>query len=158
MFRREAVVPVLAVMTLLLTSCAPHAGDPVTESTPQPVISPTETEAPQAFLEREPLASCGEFTLEQGEQNPAGAMECLNAAIGAGGAELVVTGPTVEGDPIITWYRALPTGGMETWSDVRRDKFAGEGVSWHYRLCPTADALLGDPGECTYESFTEQSG
>lgn len=157
MFRRT-VVPALAAITILLTSCAADIGELVTGSTPKTEISPTVTETPQAFLEREPLASCGDFTLGQGEQYPADAMKCLEDAMGNGGAELVLTMPTLEGDPVVTWYRALPTGGMETWSDVRQDKFAGEGVSWQFHSCPQAESPLGDPGECTSETFYEQLG
>lgn len=152
MFRRT-VVPTLAAFALLLASCAADAGERTAGPGPDTEISPTAAAAPQAFLDREPLESCGEFTLEQGEQHPVAASECLNAAMGAGGAELIVTSPTVEGDPITTWYRALPTGGLETWSDVRQDTFAGEGVSWHYSLCPSAVSSFEDLGECTSESF-----
>lgn len=150
---RGAVVPALAVIALLLTSCAANVAGPPAESSTDAQIQPTPGATPQAFLDREPLASCGEFTLGQGEQYPADAVECVENAIGADGAELIVTIPTVEGDPTTTRFRALPKGGMETWSDVRQDKFAGEGVSWYYGLCPHAVSPLGDPGECTRESF-----
>ena len=63
-----------------------------------------------------------------GEPTPVAAMKCLEDEIGGGGAELIVTALTVEGDPVTTWFRALPTGGMATWSDVRQDKFAGRGL------------------------------
>lgn len=152
MFRRT-VVTALAAVALLLTSCAAEAEDPAAETGTDAHTPPTPGATPQAFLDREPLPSCGEFTMGQGEPYPAGAMECVEDAIGAGGAELVLTMPTVEGDPVVTWYRGLPTGGMETWSDVRQDTFAGEGVSWHYSLCPSAVSPLQDPGECTTESF-----
>ena len=141
----------LAAIALLLTSCTADAGEPKSERTADPETRLT-LGTPQAFLDRVPLASCGEFELGMEEQVPAAAMKCLEDAIGAGGAELIVTALTVEGDPTTTWFRALPTGGMETWSDVRQDKFAEED-SWHYSLCPHAVSTLHANGECTYERF-----
>lgn len=152
MFRR-IVVPTLVAVALLMTSCTAEASDPPTNSSSDVPTQPTPGATPQAFLDREPLASCGEFTIEQGEQYPDDAMDCVEDAIGAGGAELVLTAPTVEGDPVTTWYRALPTGGVEMWSDVRQDKFAGEGAAWYYTLCPSAVSPLAGSGDCTSEVF-----
>lgn len=158
---RRTLLPALAAIALSMTSCAADAGEPVTggtadpqiQSTPVSTPQPTPGSTPQAFLERSSLDSCGEFTLGLGEQVSATATECLENAIGVRGAELVVTAPTDEGDPVVTWFRALPTGGVEIWTDIRQDKFAGEG-SWQYSLCPGADSWLPDIGECTHESFS----
>lgn len=149
---RRAVLPALAAMALLMTSCTADGGEPEPGGTADPRIQPTPDSAPRAFLERAPLHSCGEFTIGLGEQVPATATECLENAIGVDGAELVVTAPTDEGDPVVSWFRALPAGGMEIWADFRRDKFAGE-ASWQYSLCPKAESWWGDSAECTYESF-----
>lgn len=149
---RHTVLPALAAIALLTTSCTADAGEPATTGTAAPQIQPTPGPTPQGFLERAPLHSCGEFTLGLEEQLPATATACLENAIGAGGAELVLTSPTDEGDPVVTWLRALPAGGMEIWADFRRDKFAGE-AAWQYSLCPNAESWWGDSAECTYESF-----
>lgn len=141
----------LAAIALVLTSCTADAGEPE-DGRPADPETRLILGMPHAFLDRAPLASCGEFELEMGEPTPVAAMKCLEDAIGAGGAELIVTALTVEGDPVTTWFRALPTGGMETWSDVRQDKFAGED-SWRYSLCPHAVSMLYANGECTRERF-----
>ncbi len=143
----------LATIMLLLTACTADAGEHK-GGIAKAETWPTPGSTPQAFLNRAPLPSCGEFELEMEEPIPATAMSCVHNAIGeVGGAELIVTALTLEGDPTTTWFRALPSGGIETWSDVRRDKFAGEDVSWHYSLCPHAVSALYANGECTYEVF-----
>ncbi len=149
---RRAVLPALAAIALLMTSCTAAgrgAGAPVRIANSS--AQECRGHAPET-QERAPLHSCGEFTIGLGEQVPATATECLENAIGADGAELVVTAPTDEGDPVVSWFRALPAGGMEIWADFRRDKFAGE-ASWQYSLCPKAESWWGDSAECTYESF-----
>ncbi len=151
----------LTGVTLLLASCAADPGgiEDIGSSTDVAQADSSSEESlpvpgatPQAFLDRAQLASCGEFVLRQGESAPTTAMTCLENARGTTGAELMVTAPTVEGDPVVTWVRALPSGGLETWSDVSADRFAGEGVSWHYSFCPDATSLAS-PGECSTESF-----
>lgn len=154
---RRALFPVFVATALLMTSCTADVDEPKSAAAEGSRVQPTPSVtpqgfAPQEFLERTPLESCGEYTLDVGEQVPTAATECLEGAIAAGGAELVVTAPTDEGDPVVTWIRALPSGGLEIWADVRQDKFAGEG-SWQYSMCPGAVSWLGDPAECTHESF-----
>ena len=90
------------------------------------------------------LPSCGSIELHQGETIPPDALECL-ADGGAGGAELMVTAPTVEGDPIVTYYRALPGGGIEVFTDMTQDAFGG---GWGYDLCDDATAI-DEYGVCT---------
>ncbi|MHC2997965.1 hypothetical protein [Microbacterium sp. HJ5] len=103
--------------------------------------------APDAFTNRDPLPSCGSVELDQGETIPQDAIDCLSQA-GAGGAELVVTMPTVEGDPITTYYRALPGGGIETFSDMTQDSFGG---GWGHEVCEAA-TTIDEFGACGTDS------
>ncbi|MDM7832101.1 hypothetical protein [Cellulomonas edaphi] len=53
--------------------------------------------------------------------------------------ELVVIRPTVEGDPILTYYRASPgVDGIEVMSDNTADRFRGE--DFDYQVCTSIDA------------------
>lgn len=92
---------------------------------------------PQQFLDRESLPSCGEFTLAQGDEIPAEAFTCLDEA-GEEGAELSVTRPTTEGEPITEYYRVLPGGGWEAYIDATEDSSGG---GWWYTDCPDAESL-----------------
>ena len=100
---------------------------------------------PARFLEREPLTSCGAVTLAQGEEVAAADWDCLETT--PGGAELVVTGPTIEGEPITTWHRKLANGDSERYTDMTQDSFGG---GWWYDFCPAAD---DDTAECTSEKL-----
>ena len=99
---------------------------------------------PDAFRERAELPSCGSVILGQGEEIPADAAACL-ADAGADGAELALTRPTVEGDPVTEYYRVLPSGGWEIYVDMTRDAFGG---GWWFNECPDA-ASIADLGQCT---------
>ena len=100
--------------------------------------------APASFRDRPDLASCGEVVLEQGEGIPDDAAACLESSF-TSGAELVVSGPTTEGDPYITYYRVGPDiEGIEIFIDSTRDRF---GFGWAHQLCPDATGLL-ELGEC----------
>ena len=90
-----------------------------------------------------PPASCGEYTLDQGEGIPQEAVDCMSAA----GGKLIVTTPTVEGDPIVTTYMGLAGGGYEVTTDMTQDRYGG-GTSM--MLCPDAVSVV-DLGECEEE-------
>jgi hypothetical protein len=124
--RRAAAVLVLGALALVLVGC--------TDSEP----------APASFLDRPELASCGRAVLEQGEGIPDDAAGCLESSV-TSGAELVVEGPTTEGDPYVTYYRVGPEiEGIEIFIDSTLDRF---GFGWAHQLCPDATSLL-DLGEC----------
>ena len=141
-------VGALLVGVLLLTACAAGGPTPGADGRQAPTV-PTETngDAPAAFTERPVLPSCGSVELDQGEPIPQEAIDCL-AGAGAGGAELIVTSPTVEGDPIVSYYRALPGGGIEVFSDMTQDAFGG---GWGYELCEDA-TTVADGGGCAEPS------
>ena len=105
------------------------------------------TDGPAEFQQRDPLPSCGSVELEQGERLSDESIDCLDGA-GAGGAELIVVAPTTEGDPITSYYRALPGGGMEIFYDLTEDRFGA--ANWTLVTCPDAVAYY-DMGDCTEE-------
>ena len=102
---------------------------------------------PQSFASRPALPSCGELQIAQGERVPDDAWECLDQAVAGGGAELVVTSPTTEGDPTTTYYRVGPgIDHLELFIDVSQDAYRGDGPAWSHQVCPdtlTAAAPLG---------------
>ncbi|MEU1973368.1 hypothetical protein ABZ477_17070 [Microbacterium sp. NPDC019599] len=104
------------------------------------------TDGPAEFQSRAQLPSCGTVELDQGDSIPSDALDCV-ADAGDDGAELVVVAPTVEGDPITTYYRILPQGGWEVFTDMSEDSFGG---GWSHALCPDA-VSMDDMGTCTDE-------
>ncbi|TQJ32365.1 hypothetical protein [Microbacterium sp. SLBN-146] len=149
--------PVLAVLLALsLASCASPPAvsptsppSPATEGTASDAASPGGSLRPAGpddrvtFLERFDIPSCGHERLGQGQEIPDTAVECL-ADPGTDGAELIVTAPTTEGDPIVTYYRADPDGSVEIWVDMTQDSYGG---GWSHLRCPDAQAVL-DLGGC----------
>ncbi|MET0829432.1 MAG: hypothetical protein ABWY26_07940 [Microbacterium sp.] len=99
--------------------------------------SPEPRETPEQFLERESLPSCGELTLAQGDEIPDENMACLLDA-GEAGAELAVTRPTTEGDPVTEYYRVLPGGGWQAYIDGTEDRHGGD---WWFTDCPDAETI-----------------
>jgi hypothetical protein len=98
---------------------------------------------PTRFTDRAELTSCGTLELGPGEGIPAESIACLEDA-GDAGAELSVTRPTTEGDPVTEYYRVLPGGGWEAYIDGSQDRNGG---IWWYTPCPDA-AELEDLAQC----------
>lgn len=94
-------------------------------------------ETPQKFTDRVELPSCGELELAQGDEIPGENLSCLEGA-GDAGAELSVTRPTTEGDPVTEYYRVLPGGGWEAYIDGSQDRNGG---LWWYTDCPDAETI-----------------
>ena len=93
---------------------------------------------PEWVANRQPLESCGEEVLDQGDLPDEAARRCLLEAYEAGrGAELISTQPTVEGDPVTTFVRVHENGVVELFLDATRDRF-GSGT-WERLVC---DALI----------------
>jgi hypothetical protein len=68
--------------------------------------------------------NCGKYVLSQGETEPADAYRCFIEAVGAGHpAQLEVTRPTTEGDPIPVSYAGHASGEVERITDSRQDAF-----------------------------------
>lgn len=93
---------------------------------------------------RTSLPSCGSVVLEQGEslrRDASAELACLREAIESGsGAELKVRQPTVEGDPIWTYYRVMPSGTTEAYEDGTEDQF-GTG-EWSFSECVDPSSVL----------------
>jgi hypothetical protein len=87
------------------------------------------------FASREDLFSCGEYIRAQGVSwdEPQEGWDCLAEHL-EDGAELVLVSPTIEGDPIITYYRVGPgIDGLEYFTDASFDKFGGD--TWTRTVC-----------------------
>ncbi|SFT40403.1 hypothetical protein SAMN05660657_00560 [Geodermatophilus amargosae] len=127
---------------LLALACA-GCGDPSTTADPAPDAGAP----PAAFTGRDPLPACPAQDLGQGGAVTGEVLACLDAGRTGDGAELAVTRPTTEGDPITSWYRARPgVPGLEVFVDGSRDRF-GTG-DWLRLECPGA-ASPDDLGDCT---------
>lgn len=103
--------------------------------------------APQAFVDRSTLPSCGETAAKGPDSTPTelypqSAVDCLMNSRYGKGAELSVTAFTTEGDPIRTHYR---TAGNASTVEVFLDRSGDGGKEWVQILCEvptiTADAL-----------------
>jgi hypothetical protein len=114
-------LPLLVPLALLAGCSDPVAGD---------------------FERRADLPSCGRIDLQQGERWRAAdpdAWDCLDEALRTGGeAELGLTYPTVEGDPIGRWYR-VSGGRLEIYEDSTKDPH-GSG-EWTHQECPAPERL-----------------
>lgn len=129
---RVTALVVLCVAGAMMSGCA--AGP----------VEPGSVPTPQQFLDRAELPSCGALTLAQGAEIPPENLDCLEAP-GAEGAELSVTRPTTEGDPVTEYYRVLPGGGWQAYLDGSMDRY---GSQWWFTDCPDADSIE-DLASCT---------
>ncbi|SFS18806.1 hypothetical protein SAMN04487783_2742 [Agrococcus baldri] len=89
-------------------------------------------DAPDAVGAR---ATCGELVLDQGEELPAIAIACIDAALEAQEAALLAwSTPTTEGDPIV-YFAIVETGGssIALHSTTGFDRFGSPG--WHVDRC-----------------------
>lgn len=89
------------------------------------------------FDARDPYRSCGDVTLDQGQGFKTRAkreIACLRRAHDRDeAAELKVTAPTVEGDPIREYYRVTPHGALEIYTDTTDDRWSDR--TWQYFAC-----------------------
>lgn len=119
--RRSALI---GMLILLLASCA-FFGDPVERQ----------------WNDRKALPSCGSVELNQGDRLEVVAaqeIECMRQALRAeAGAELSVTQPTTEGDPVRSHFRLTPSGRIEVYDDATDDRFSDQ--KWHFEACITPE-------------------
>ncbi|GAA0310681.1 hypothetical protein [Kineococcus aurantiacus] len=102
--------------------------------------------APVAFRERSALPQCAPITVPQGQSTPVTLQDCLlSPGAQHDGAEVLVTSSTTEGDPVKTYYRVLPGGAVEVFTDATADAFGSEG--WSHTRCPDV-AALGSGEDC----------
>jgi hypothetical protein len=150
--RLIVITSVLAGALVLLSGCAMSAtngsGYPYPFTTGIIDESRTSADAPAEFRERDLLPPCADVVLDQGTQIPDASVACVEKA-GPEGAELAVVQPTIEGDPIVTFYRVGPgIDGMEIWDDATRDTFGG---GWHRAVCSTVSVFT--PDGCENQDF-----
>ncbi|MGW8567719.1 hypothetical protein [Isoptericola sp. NPDC055881] len=124
---------------------------PLTACAGGPGKAPAST-GEELFAERAPLASCGDVTTRPGRDEGAPTAElaegyaCLDAAAAGEGAELVVRFLTVEGDPVVQYWRTGPgIDGLEGYTDGTQDRF-GAGL-WTYQACPE-NVTAAEPRGC----------
>ena len=104
---------------------------------------------PDWVVNRQPLPSCGEEVLAQGEAGNREMRTCLLEAFQAGeAAELITTQPSIEGDPITRYIRVHDNGVVEIFHDATRDRF-GSG-EWERLTCArlvAVEEMDDQPGE-----------
>ncbi|ALR10685.1 hypothetical protein MYCSP_03530 [Mycobacteroides saopaulense] len=108
---------------------------------------------PASFTQRASLPSCGTH-IHFRESLPAAQRDCMNhgRASGAGG-ELTVVQPTIEGDPITTYYRVFsPDQRVEVFVDSSADRFGNFG--WSHFFCWSAP--LNYPPDPSCDSPADQ--
>ncbi|SMH50984.1 hypothetical protein SAMN06295885_3644 [Rathayibacter oskolensis] len=98
--------------------------------------------------------SCGEFVLEQGEDVPEEARDCLVAASVAGEpAELAWSTPTSEGDPIVSFATVGLGRGIQVYTTDAFDRHSriedptSPGAGWSGYACDDPADLFGT-GDC----------
>lgn len=104
---------------------------------------------PAQFIDRVQLPACGEEFRGQGDEPDAGARACLLSAFqDHRSAEFVSSRPTVEGDPIVTYYRVWPSPDVpvEVFTDSSRDRFRS--AAWTYDRC---DELVSGAGNEVFD-------
>jgi hypothetical protein len=132
------------ILALLVAGCVQMTPDRMPWPDDPIGASRTAPDAPPAFQDREPLPSCGEVELDQGEAIPQRAIDCMVDAM-ATGAELAVLQPTIEGDPLVSYYRVGPgINGIEIFTDGTLDTFGG---GWWHQQCADAQDIIA-PKEC----------
>ena len=100
-------------------------------------------DAPRAFRDRAPFASCGRIELPADRAIPASRIACLADAVDEG-RELVVETRTATGDPVVRYYRAGPgIRGVEIFEDATGDPDDG---GWHRVDC--VSGRIDQTGAC----------
>ncbi|MFD6197456.1 hypothetical protein ACFWE3_12200 [Mycobacteriaceae bacterium NPDC060252] len=89
---------------------------------------------PTSFTQRAALPNCGTHKHFR-EELPAAQRDCMNNGRSSGlGGELTVVQPTIEGDPITTYYRVFsPDQRVEVFVDSSTDRFGNSG--WSHFFC-----------------------
>ena len=136
------------MLVLGLISAAALAGCSAKGAASSP--APAASSAPAAPAASAASTDCGTFVLGQGGRVPDDATRCLAEALIAGGrAQLKVTRPTVEGDPIPITYTTRPDGKLDVLTDTRKDHFGAQRVTRQTCTAPTRPGHLLDLADCS---------
>ncbi|GAA1849354.1 DUF4362 domain-containing protein [Asanoa iriomotensis] len=120
-------------VTLLLAGC-----------TAQPTLAAGPTAPPSEPPVELATQDCGAFIFRQGQKVPASVVQCvIEAAEARRPARLVITRPTVEGDPITTSYAVAVDGRVEVTIDARADRFGSGNVERQTCTGPTVQDAHG---------------
>ncbi len=141
--------PIPAASTVTVPTPSPTGAASTAPSeaptTPRPT-EPSFAEAPSIVQGREPLPACGWELVErtaQGDIYDAAVRECFLEAYGTGEpAEMITTGPTVEGAPVTAIIRHLASGLVEVFYDATADPFGSQ--DWTRFECDTITPLGED--------------
>ena len=143
--RRRIAFAALLIGTLAVSGCV--RSFPGDQKLPQDLFNAARQSerAPVGFRDDVRRKSCGQVTLDQGERIPADAVDCVDSAIGRLDAELAVVSLTIEGDPIVDFYRTS-TGvpGVEVFTDGEFDRYGSK--MWMRQDCPLTTSLTSLQG------------
>lgn len=138
--RGRIAAAVILLGTLAVSGCVESfSGD---QKLPQDLFNAARQSerAPVGFHDEVRRKSCGQVTLVQGEQIPTDAIDCMDSAIGQLNAELAVLSRTIEGDPIVDFYRtSIITPGIEIFTDGEFDRYGSK--EWTHQNCPKTTTL-----------------
>ena len=123
------------------------------------VLASSDSDGPDRFTDRSPLADCGRSVVGPGETDARAVLDlgkeetaCFDAALAERtGAELVVEKASPEGEPILEYHRALPEGGVEVFVEYRGGGFGDPSLSWF--RCPDPRTFVVAPNECEYREL-----
>jgi hypothetical protein len=138
--RRQIAFTAILIGTLAVSGCV--KAFPGDQKLPEDLFKAARQSerAPVGFHDDLRRKSCGQVTLDQGEQIPADAVECMDSAIGHLDAELAIVSLTTEGDPIVVFYRtSTGTPGVETFTDGEFDRYGPK--TWTHQNCPETTTL-----------------
>ena len=123
------------IVLLVLAGCADSGGK-------APDLEPVAKLAPG-------VKDCGVISLDQGEKIPASATACfVDSVQGGDAARLIVTQPTVEGDPIVVTYSASANGRIKVDTDTRADQYGTGRIEHQICTGPTAKSSEIDFDHC----------
>lgn len=131
---RRAVLPTPTPAEGTIPGPTPTTGPDIFERTRALPDAPAGVRSPGV------VHSCGRLELGQGGTVGADALRCLTAQYsGVEGAELAVTVPTTEGDPIVYFF-VHTIGPIRAYSTDHWDNFAGGSGGWTTTTCELSAA------------------
>jgi hypothetical protein len=156
MLMRRVIVGLAAVL-ILTTACtsdsggadAPLRAEAASETLQQDLVVPENGTAPQAFIDRERLPSCGSYAWTLNDEAPADRWRCLAKSRDQGEpAEVIVQAPGIDSAGAVGYYRVTNQGDVEVWWHNLEDD------EWARGACGALDATDG-PADCEADEVFE---